>query len=225
MEWFNELLKGVRFSFCGVLGGKNEFNGEHRINVDGLGVKLNFIVSASVFGAYPGDGLPVRVTGKLGRKSNTTFASLSVDDVIYNNDQRFKNVSQDEITRGCVFSGFGLLTERREFTREGVVYDSILVSVLGDIIKFSNFSEGVFSSIPDVARNDRLFVNLSGVCSSSLSYSTRYQSHGGICVPFLEKITVLGSLPIGTNSKFVPIGEPTVSPAQSEQSVPAKKAG
>ncbi|MDR2406891.1 MAG: hypothetical protein LBE13_02090 [Bacteroidales bacterium] len=211
MDWFGELFKGVRFSFCGITSGKNEYNGEHRVNVSGLCSNLSFIVSTSVFSAYPGDNTPIRIFGKLGRKSGTTYAGLIVDDVVYNVDPKFQNVSQEDITRGCVFTGYGLLTEKREYNREGVVYNSILLGVLGDIIKITNFADGVFSSIPDVGKNDRLLVHVGGVCSNSLSYNARYNSHGGICVPYLESLSVKGSLPIGSAMKFVPVGESTNS--------------
>jgi hypothetical protein len=226
MDWFTEFFKGVRFSFCGLLGGKNEFNNEHRINVNGISTKLNFVVSPAVFSSYPGDDTPVRIFGKLGRKTGTTFVSLNVDEVIYSNHEKFTPVSQDEIVRGCVFSGYGLLTEKREYTRDGVVYNSVLVGVLGDIIKITNFADGVFSLIPDVGKNDRLLVNIGGVCGNTLSYNTRYNSHGGICVPYLEAITVKGSLPIGSSAKFVPSvdsGSAASAGGQASQSGPAAK--
>jgi hypothetical protein len=92
---------------------------------------------------------------------------------------------------------------------------------MGDILKISNFSDGVFASIPDIKQHDRLFAKLSGVCINSLAYNQRYSSHGCSYVPCIESVSIEGSLPIGSNSRFVPVG--TANQAE-QKTAPDKKA-
>jgi hypothetical protein len=197
---FVELLKGVRFSWCGVLGGKNDFNHQHKITVEGWGGKCHFDVAPEIFAVYPGDGLPVKIEGRLSRRSGATSVSMKVTKVIYNSMPNFVSPSPEEIMRGCFFEGYCLLLEKRSNTREGVVYNSLFLETVGDVLKVTDFADDVFFRVPEVKANDRLFVKISGTCRNSISYSVQYNSHNAVFVPFIESLLVEGSVPVG--SKF-----------------------